>query len=72
MGNTVCDSIDSVELTQQACQLKWNPVVLYMSLLVHMYITVQFHFLKGVALRIPGPERCCTGCYGTYITVSLF
>ena len=30
------DSIDNVKLIQQACQLKWNPVVLYMSLLVHM------------------------------------
>ena len=27
------DSIDSVKLVQQASQLKWNPVVLYMSLL---------------------------------------
>ena len=30
------DSIDNVKLIQQAFQLKWNPVVLYMSLLVHM------------------------------------
>ena len=30
------DSIDNVKLIQQACQLKWNSVVLYMSLLVHM------------------------------------
>ena len=30
------DSIDNVKLIQQALQLKWNPVVLYMSLLVHM------------------------------------
>ena len=30
------DSVDIVKLIQQACQLKWNPVVLYMSLLVHM------------------------------------
>ena len=44
------DSIDNVKLTQQAFQLKWNPVVLYMSLLVHMAprvgrmgITVQLH-----------------------------
>ena len=29
-------SIDNVKLIQQACQLKWGPVVLYMSLLVHM------------------------------------
>ena len=30
------DSIDNVKLMQQAPQLKWNPVVLYMSFLVHM------------------------------------
>ena len=27
------DSIDNVKLKEQASQLKWNPVVLYMSLL---------------------------------------
>ena len=30
------DSVDNVKLLQQARQLKWNPVVLYMSMLVHM------------------------------------
>ena len=30
------DSIDNVKLIQQAFQLKWNPVVLHMALLVHM------------------------------------
>ena len=30
------DSIDNVKLIQQACQIKWNPVVLYKSILVHM------------------------------------
>ena len=33
---TFYDSIDNVKLVQQTFQLKWNPVVLYMSLLVHM------------------------------------
>ena len=79
------DSIDNVKLIQQACQLKWNPVVLHMSLLVHMAPRVLiigdlwesgYHRAvpssKGVALRIPGPERCCTGCYKTCTPVSLF
>ena len=30
------DSIDNVKLMHQAFQLKWNPVVFFMSLLVHM------------------------------------
>ena len=43
MGNTAWtfldlkkfdDSIDNVKLIQQACQLRWNPVVLYTS--VHL------------------------------------
>ena len=63
------DSIDNVKLTQQAFQLKWNPVVLYMSLLVHMAPRVGengYHRAtpssKGAALRIPGPELCFTIC----------
>ena len=46
MGNTALtpfldlekfyDSIDNVKVIQQAFQLKWNPAVLHMSLLVHM------------------------------------
>ena len=31
------DSIDSVKPLQQASQLKWDPVVLYMSLFVHLF-----------------------------------
>ena len=30
------DSIDNVKLIQQASQLKWDPIVLYMSLSVHL------------------------------------
>ena len=78
------DSIDNVKLIQQACQLKWNPVVLYMSLLVHMAPRVlrigdlwggSHHATpssKGAVLRILGPGRCCTTCYKTYILVFLF
>ena len=67
------DSIDNVKLIKQASQLKWDPVVLYMSLLVHLSPRVlrvgdlwengyfrAIPFSRVVALQIPGPERCCT------------
>ena len=74
------DSIDNVKLMQQACQLKWNPVVLYTSLLVHMSprrvedwrlvgrmdITVQLHSPRLRLVKLLVPELCCTSCCNTW------
>ena len=80
-----CDSIDNVKLIQQACQLKWNPDVLKMSLLVRMtprvlrigdlwreWISPCNSIVQGCGSSNSWAERCCTGCYKTYTPVFLF
>ena len=62
----------------QAVQLKWNPVVLYMSLLVHIsprvlrivdllgeWISPCSSILQIAVLQILGPELCFTTCCNT-------
>ena len=79
------DSIDNVKLMHQAVQFKWNPVGLFISLLVHMAQRVLRigdlwgewrspckSILQGCGSSILGPESCCTICCKTCTPVSLF
>ena len=80
------DSIDNVKLVQQACQLKWNPVVLFLSLLVRMaprvlrigdlwgeWISPCNYILQGCGSSISWARVLLyTLCYRTCTPVSLF
>ena len=78
------DSIDNVKLIQQAFQLKWNPGVLYMSLVMHMaprvfrigdlwgkWISPCNSILQGCGSSNSWARVCYTICYKTCTPVSL-
>ena len=78
------DYIDNVKLIQQACQLLESRRFVYVPFGTHGTALAEnwrplgsgFHRAipssKVAVLQIPGPERCCTGCYKTYTPVSQF
>ena len=56
------EPIDNVKLMQQASQLKWDPVVLYMSLLVHLpppvsWIAICGRLGSAVQFHSAGPRH---------------